>query len=167
MLFSSKKIKYLGTHLTQEIKDISIRTSVYKTLLNMTQRNRKIHHAHRLEEMLLKYPYSSEQPRFNAIPIKLSKIFLAELEQRILKFVWNHKSLQKAEASLRLGYVMTWIYHQSVMYKFHCFRNPSCLTYSPLPPKPCFYCTQQIQRSCFYIQFKIFSNIFCDFFSDL
>ena len=78
----------------------------------MTQRNGKIHHAHRLEEiMLLKYPYSSEQPRFNAVPIKLLRVFLAELEQRILKFVWNHKSPQKAEASLRLGYVMTWIYH--------------------------------------------------------
>ena len=78
----------------------------------MTQRNGKIYQAHGLEEiMLLKYPYSSEQPRFNAIPIKLSRVFLAELEQRIIKFVWNQKSPQKAEDSLRLGCIMTWIYH--------------------------------------------------------
>jgi len=78
----------------------------------MTQRNGKIYQAHGLEEiMLLKYPYSSEQPRFNAIPIKLSRVFLAELEQRIIKFVWNQKSPPKAEASLRLGCIMTWIYH--------------------------------------------------------
>jgi len=78
----------------------------------MTQRNGKIYQAHGLEEiMLLKYPYSSEQPRFNAIPIKLSRVFLAELEQRIIKFVWNQKSPPKAEVSLRLGCIMTWIYH--------------------------------------------------------
>ena len=100
-------------------------------------------------------------------PYQIIKGILAELEQRILKFVWNHKSPHKAEAPLRLGCVMTWIYHQSVLYKFHCFRNLSCLIYSPLPPKPCFYCTHQIQISCVYIQFKIFSNISCDFFFDL
>ena len=92
-----KRIKYLGIYLPKETKDLFIEN--YKTLVKETKedtnrlRNIPRSWIRRINRVKMSIPPKTIY-RFNAIPIKIPRVFFRELEQVISQFVWKYKKPQ-------------------------------------------------------------------------
>ena len=91
---TSKRIKHTGINLNKEVKDLY--SEKYKILMKETEDDTKKWKGIpcsrtggiNIVKMALLHKAIH---RFNAIHFKIPMILLTELEQIILKFIWNHR----------------------------------------------------------------------------
>ena len=98
-----KRIKYLGTNLHKEAKDLYVEN--YKTLMKEVKddtnrwRNIPCSWIERINIVKMSILCNAIY-RFNAILMKLPMVFFSELEQIISHFVWNYKKTSNSQSNL-------------------------------------------------------------------